>query len=109
MVEAQPLATTMTAQPLSAADIAQLPQQLPAWTLQEGKLHRELRFANFSEAFGFMTRVALAAEQLNHHPEWSNVWNRVVINLTTHDTGGLSNLDLALAQRIDALAVRQGS
>ena len=99
----------MTAQPLSAADIAQLPQQLPAWTLQEGKLHRELRFADFSEAFGFMTRGALAAEQLNHHPEWSNVWNRVVINLTTHDCGGLSKLDLALAQRIDALAVRQGS
>ena len=109
MVGAQPLATTMTAQPLSAADIAQLPQQLPTWTLQEGKLHRELRFANFSEAFGFMTRVALAAEQLNHHPEWSNVWNRVVINLTTHDCGGLSNLDLELAQRIDALAGQLGS
>ena len=53
-----------------------------------------------------MSRVALAADQLNHHPEWSNVWNRVVINLTTHDCGGLSNLDLALAQRIDALAGR---
>jgi len=96
----------MTAQPLSPDAIALLPEQLPAWSLQGGKLHRELRFANFSEAFGFMSRVALAAEQLNHHPEWSNVWNRVVINLTTHDCGGLSNLDLALAQRIDALAVR---
>jgi len=99
----------MTAQPLSAADIAQLPQQLPAWTLKEGKLHRELRFADFSEAFGFMARVARAAEPLNHHPDWSNVWNRVVINLTTHDCGGLSNLDLALAQRINALTVEQGS
>ena len=96
----------MTAQPLSPDAIALLPEQLPAWSLKEGKLHRELRFADFSEAFGFMTRVALAAEQLNHHPEWSNVWNRVVINLTTHDCGGLSNLDLALAQRIDALAGR---
>ena len=96
----------MTAQPLSPDAIALLPEQLPAWSLQEGKLQRELRFANFSEAFGFMSRVALAAEQLNHHPEWSNVWNRVVINLTTHDCGGLSNLDLALAQRIDALAGR---
>ncbi|MFM7550145.1 MAG: 4a-hydroxytetrahydrobiopterin dehydratase, partial [Cyanobacteriota bacterium] len=57
----------------------------------------------FSEAFGFMARVALAAEQLGHHPEWSNVWNRVVIDLTTHDTGGLSDLDLQLARRIDAL------
>jgi 4a-hydroxytetrahydrobiopterin dehydratase len=109
MVEGQSLATTMTAQPLSSTHIAQLPEQLPAWTLNEGKLHRELRFADFSEAFGFMTRVALAAEQLNHHPEWSNVWNRVVINLTTHDCGGLSNLDLELAQRIDALAGQLGS
>lgn len=94
----------MTIQPLSPDAIALLSQQLPAWTLKEGKLHRELSFADFSEAFGFMARVALAAEQLNHHPEWSNVWNRVAINLTTHDCGGLSSLDLALAQRIDALA-----
>jgi 4a-hydroxytetrahydrobiopterin dehydratase len=99
----------MAAQPLSPDAIAQLPQQLPAWTLKEGKLHRELRFADFSEAFGFMARVALAAEQLNHHPEWSNVWNRVLINLTTHDCGGLSSLDLALAQRIDALAGQLGA
>jgi 4a-hydroxytetrahydrobiopterin dehydratase len=68
-----------------------------------GKLHRECRFADFSAAFAFMVRVALAAETLNHHPEWSNVWNRVVIDLTTHDTSGLSNLDLDLARRIDAL------
>ena len=99
----------MAAQPLSPDAIAQLPKQLPAWALKEGKLHRELRFADFSEAFGFMTRLALAAEQLNHHPEWSNVWNRVVINLTTHDCGGLSSLDLALAQRIDALAGQLGA
>jgi 4a-hydroxytetrahydrobiopterin dehydratase len=93
----------MAAQPLSPAEIALLPEQLPGWCLKEGKLHRELRFADFSEAFGFMARVALAAEQLNHHPEWSNVWNRVVIDLTTHDCGGLSSLDLALARRIDGL------
>lgn len=99
----------MAAKPLSPDAIALLPQQIPAWTLKEGKLHRELRFADFSEAFGFMTRVALAAEQLNHHPEWSNVWNRVVIDLTTHDCGGLSTFDLALAQRIDALAGQLGA
>ena len=93
----------MAAQPLSSAEINQLPQLLPTWTLVEGKLRRELKFSDFSEAFGFMARVALAAEKLDHHPEWSNVWNRVSISLTTHDTGGLSNLDLALAQRIDAL------
>ncbi len=93
----------MAAQPLTPADIEALSEALPRWSLVSGKLHREFRFADFSEAFGFMTRVALAAEALNHHPEWSNVWNRVVIELTTHDTGGLSNLDLALARRIDRL------
>lgn len=94
----------MAAQPLTDAAIAALPTELPAWSLVHGKLHRELRFADFSAAFGFMARVALAAEQLGHHPEWSNVWNRVVIDLTTHDTGGLSDLDVELARRIDALA-----
>ena len=93
----------MAAQPLSPARIAALASEMPAWQVINGKLHRELRFADFSEAFGFMARVALAAEQLNHHPEWSNVWNRVVIDLVTHDTGGLSDLDLQLARRIDAL------
>jgi len=93
----------MAAQPLDDATIAALPAQLPGWSLVNGKLHRELRFADFSEAFGFMARVALAAEQLGHHPEWSNVWNRVVIDLTTHDSGGLSELDVTLARRIDAI------
>ena len=93
----------MAAQPLSEAALADLPTELPAWSLVEGKLHRELRFADFSEAFGFMVRVALVAEQLGHHPEWSNVWNRVVIDLTTHDSGGLTTLDLELAHRIDTL------
>lgn len=95
----------MAAQPLSSSQITALSSELPAWSLVDGKLHRELRFADFSEAFGFMARVALVAEQLGHHPEWSNVWNRVVINLTTHDTGGLSHLDVELARRIDAIAV----
>ncbi|WP_216923199.1 4a-hydroxytetrahydrobiopterin dehydratase [Synechococcus sp. CCAP 1479/9] len=93
----------MAAQPLTPAQIAALAADLPQWTLREGKLHRELRFADFSAAFGFMARVALAAEAMGHHPEWCNVWNRVTINLTTHDTGGLSNLDVELARRIDAL------
>jgi 4a-hydroxytetrahydrobiopterin dehydratase len=94
----------MAAHPLSAEQISALPLELPAWSLVSGKLHRELRFADFSEAFGFMSRVALAAEALGHHPEWSNVWNRVTIELTTHDCGGLSDLDLQLARRIDVLA-----
>jgi 4a-hydroxytetrahydrobiopterin dehydratase len=93
----------MAAQPLTTAQIDQLAEDLPHWSLVGGKLQREFRFADFSEAFGFMSRVALAAEVLGHHPEWSNVWNRVMIELTTHDTGGLSSLDLALAHRIDEL------
>ena len=67
-------------------------------------LHRELRFADFSEAFGFMSRVALAAEAMGHHPNWSNVWNRVTIDLVTHDLGGVSSLDRTLAERINAIA-----
>jgi 4a-hydroxytetrahydrobiopterin dehydratase len=93
----------MAASPLTPDQIQALPQQLPAWSLVNGKLRRELRFADFVEAFGFMAKVALVAEAMGHHPEWSNVWNRVVIELTTHDTGGLSSFDLELAQRIDAL------
>jgi 4a-hydroxytetrahydrobiopterin dehydratase len=71
-------------------------------------LHRELRFASFSAAFAFMTRVALAAEVLNHHPEWSNVYNRVSITLTTHDAGGLTELDVQLATTVDKLAREAG-
>jgi 4a-hydroxytetrahydrobiopterin dehydratase len=89
------------AQLLSTAQIAAIAEDLPGWSLLEGKLHRAFSFADFSEAFGFMSRVALAAEVLGHHPEWSNVWNRVTINLTTHDMGGLSTLDAELARRIN--------
>jgi 4a-hydroxytetrahydrobiopterin dehydratase len=94
----------MAAQPLTPAQIDDLANALPDWALVEGKLQRQFRFSDFSEAFGFMSRVALAAEALGHHPEWSNVWNRVTIELTTHDSGGLTDLDVALAQRIDAIA-----
>lgn len=76
---------------------------LPGWRLHEGKLRLERRFADFSQAWGFMSRVALLAEALNHHPEWTNVWNRVTIDLTTHDAGGLTRLDVDLATRISAL------
>ena len=79
---------------------------LPGWTWDEGRdaIVRSFRFADFSEAFAFMTRVALAAEKADHHPEWTNVWNRVDILLTTHDAGGLTARDVALAKRIGALA-----
>lgn len=76
----------------------------PAWTIASDGLEREWRFHSFVEAFGFMTQVALLAESANHHPEWSNVYNRVTIRLTTHDLGGLSSRDAELAQAIDALS-----
>ena len=78
---------------------------LPGWRLRDDGLaiERELKFADFNEAFGFMTRVALLADKHDHHPEWSNVYNRVAITLTTHDAGGLSARDVAMAKAIDAL------
>ena len=88
---------------LSADQLLQLAHDLPQWRCSNGRLRRELQFRDFIEAFAFMTKVALIAEAMGHHPDWSNVWNRVVIELTTHDCGGLSNLDQELAQRIDAL------
>ena len=88
---------------LSAESVAGLAQSVPGWQLQAGRLHRNLVFGDFVAAFGFMAQVALVAEALGHHPDWSNSWNRVVIDLTTHDLGGLSDLDLALAQRINQL------
>jgi 4a-hydroxytetrahydrobiopterin dehydratase len=93
----------MTFVPLTAEQINGLARALPGWSVVNGKLHRDLRFGDFNEAFGFMTRVALIAEAMGHHPEWSNVWNRVTIELTTHDAGGLSSWDVELAQRINAL------
>ena len=80
----------------------------PGWALVAGKLERTLHFADFQSAFGFMTSVALAAETLNHHPEWFNVYDTVRIQLTTHDADGISQNDFKLAKRIDDLASRQG-
>ncbi len=79
---------------------------LPQWSLARDGLAMERKFqlANFVEAFGFMTRVAILAEKADHHPEWFNVYNKVEITLTTHDAGGLSKRDVALAKQIDALA-----
>ncbi len=79
--------------------------QLGEWDFDDGRdaITRQFLFADFSEAFAFMTRVALLAETQDHHPEWSNVWNRVDILLTTHDAGGLSARDVALARAIDEL------
>ncbi len=79
---------------------------LPRWSIREDGLAitRELTFADFNEAFGFMTRVALHAERVDHHPEWFNVYNRIAIMLTTHDAGGVSQRDIDMAQFIERLA-----
>jgi len=89
---------------LSQAEIEERLRGLEGWRLKSGKLHREFAFADFNEAFGFMSRVALAADQMDHHPEWFNVWSRVVVNLTTHDAGGVSPKDFELAAIMDELA-----
>lgn len=88
---------------LTEEEIATELKTLTGWTVENGKLHREFTFKNFVEAFGFMSRVALLAEGMNHHPEWFNVWNRVVIDLTTHDAGGISELDFAFARKAGEL------
>ena len=91
---------------LDAEEIQARLGEAPGWSLEEGKLHRELRFDNFVEAFGFMSRAALVAESMNHHPEWFNVYNTVKIDLSTHDVGGISELDFELAAKINGLAGR---
>lgn len=89
---------------LTEQEIAARLQERPNWRLEQGKLHRELNFDSFVAAFGFMAQVALHAEKLNHHPEWSNVYNRVTIELTSHDAAGVTERDFKLADRIDKLA-----
>jgi 4a-hydroxytetrahydrobiopterin dehydratase len=75
---------------------------LDSWSVRDGRLHREFRFPDFSAAFAFMTRAAMRAEQLDHHPDWSNVYNRVTVDLHTHDVGGITRLDIELARALDA-------
>ena len=89
---------------LETAEIEVKLADLKGWALEGGKLHREFQFANFVEAFGFMASVALVAEKMDHHPEWSNVYGRVSIDLTTHDAGGLTTLDFAPAAAMDEAA-----
>ncbi len=92
---------------LSKTKIETALRKLPAWTVEGDKLHREYKFADFVTAFGFMTGVALIAQGMDHHPEWFNVWNVVRVYLTTHDAGGITTLDVELAQAMEDLAGRQ--
>ena len=97
-------------QPLSQDARAALSDRLPAWATAEGRdaLTRTFTFADFQEAFAFMTQVALAAEKADHHPEWFNVYKTVAVTLSTHDAGGLTEKDVALAEVMDRTAARFG-
>jgi 4a-hydroxytetrahydrobiopterin dehydratase len=104
----------MQARKLTDDEITKLMTKLPGWKVQNGKLHREYECKDFVAAFGNMTRVALIAEAMNHHPEWFNVWNKVVIDLVTHSVKGISDLDFVLAEKVEevfsgALAKQQTS
>lgn len=88
---------------LTEAEIADLARSLPGWAVQDGMLVRDFRFADFSGAWAFMSQVALLAEEQDHHPNWSNVYDRVHIALTTHDAGGLTGRDTRLARAINRL------
>jgi len=89
---------------LSDEQIQELLRSVPGWSLEHGKLHREYKFADFVMAFGFMATSAPLIEKLNHHPEWSNVYNRLTIDLTTHDAGGITQRDFDLAKLLEGVA-----
>lgn len=91
-------------QKLSEAEVAEQMKTLPAWELGADRILRTFRFKDFVEAFGWMTSVAIVAENMNHHPEWRNVWATVEVELTTHDAGGLTTNDMNLAHKMDELS-----
>ena len=93
----------MPAKKLTETEIQALLTKLRGWKIVNGKLHQEYECKDFVAAFGNMTRVALVAEAMNHHPEWFNVWNKVVIDLTTHSVKGISDYDFVLAEKIDEI------
>ena len=88
---------------LTVTEVQDALAQLPGWCVVGDKLHREYEFANFVEAFGFMASVALVAESMNHHPDWSNGYNKVIVDLVTHSLGGISTFDLELAKRMEQI------
>jgi 4a-hydroxytetrahydrobiopterin dehydratase len=89
---------------LSAEEVQARMVDVPGWEVRDGKLHREFVFTNFNEAFGFMTRLALVAEKLDHHPDWSNGWNKVTIDISSHEAGGITPRCFALAAAANAFA-----
>jgi 4a-hydroxytetrahydrobiopterin dehydratase len=93
----------MSRERLTEQQLADEIHNLPGWSVKEGRLHREFAFDDFIEAFGFMSRVALVAQSMDHHPDWTNVYNRVTVELHTHDKGGITGRDVALARRMAEL------
>lgn len=96
------------AQKLTKDQLAAGLDTLDGWSLHDGKLRRVFRFANFVQAFGFMTSAAIEAEKMDHHPEWFNVYSKVIVDLTTHDAGGITELDLKLAKKMNEIAGSRG-
>ena len=88
---------------LSESSIGEKLKNLPGWSIKKDKLHKEFQFNDFNQAFGFMTRAAMKNEKMNHHPEWFNVYNRITVELTTHDAGGITNNDVNLARILNSL------
>ena len=88
---------------LSQSDIDEELKNLPGWSVVNEKLHKEFQFDTFNQAFGFMTRAAMEIEKMNHHPEWFNVYNKITIDLTTHDAGGITKNDVNLARILNSL------
>jgi len=86
---------------LQDEELKELVVKIPGWEINDGKIHKEFKFSNFIEAFSFMTKIALLCEKLNHHPNWENVYSKVIIRLSTHDLGGITNLDQTLAREIN--------
>lgn len=89
---------------LSENEINEELKNLQGWSVVNEKLHKEFQFESFNQAFGFMTRAAMEIEKMNHHPEWFNVYNRITVELTTHDAGGITKNDVNLAKILNSLA-----
>ncbi len=98
----------MAAKKLNEHDITAALRRLPGWSIQNEKLHRDYKFSDFAHAFGFMATAAVLIEKMNHHPEWLNVYNRVSVDLITHDAGGITPRDIELAELLEKIANQLG-